>query len=397
MKTNNEQKDNRKHLAALSAASFLNDFGSDVIYPIWPKFILLLTGTNMAILGLIDGLGDTIVSISQALSGYVSDRLGKRRIFIWTGYLLGGISRLGYALSTTWQQVIPFRILDRFGKIRGAPRDAMIADISTQKNRGRNFGLLRAMDNLGAVCGITTAILLFSLLGYTNLFLLAAAPSFVGALLILVVVKDRKIEKLFRGLTVRDLTPNLRLFLFLSALFALGAFSYSFLLIYADTLGFKIPFTLFEIPDIAVFYLIFTVVASLMSLPFGKLADIIGRKKVLFLSYVFWGALCLGFIYASSLVGIVLLFVLYGLHRAAAEPVSKAFVSELAPEKYRASVLGAYQLVVGFSALPASLIAGILWTGFGMQTPFYVSIILTCAATLLLLFVREQTNIIVES
>ncbi|MGB9134022.1 MAG: MFS transporter [Candidatus Bathyarchaeia archaeon] len=389
MKTNNEQKDNRKHLAALSAASFLNDFGSDVIYPIWPKFILLLTGTNMAILGLIDGLGDTIVSISQALSGYVSDRLGKRRIFIWTGYLFGGTSRLGYALSTTWQQVIPFRILDRFGKIRGAPRDAMIADISTQKNRGRNFGLLRAMDNLGAVCGITTAILLFSLLGYANLFLLAAAPSFIGALLILVVVKDRKIEKLFRGLTLRDLTPNLRLFLFLSALFALGAFSYSFLLIYADTLGFKIPFTLFEIPDIAVFYLIFTVVASLMSLPFGKLADIIGRKKVLFLSYVFWGALCLGFIYASSLVGIVLLFVLYGLHRAAAEPVSKAFVSELAPEKYRASVLGAYQLVVGFSALPASIIAGILWTGFGMQTPFYVSVILTCAATLLLLFVRE--------
>lgn len=389
MKTNNEQKDNRKHLAALSAASFLNDFGSDVIYPIWPKFILLLTGTNMAILGLIDGLGDAIASTSQALSGYVSDRLGKRRIFIWTGYLFGGTSRLGYALSTTWQQVIPFRILDRFGKIRGAPRDAMIADISTQKNRGRNFGLLRAMDNLGAVCGITTAILLFSLLGYANLFLLAAAPSFISALLILVVVKDRKIEKLFRGLTARDLTPNLGLFLFLSALFALGAFSYSFLLIYADTLGFKIPFTLFEIPDIAVFYLIFTVVASLMSLPFGKLADIVGRKKVLLLSYVFWGALCLGFIYASSLVGIILLFVLYGLHRAAAEPVQKAFVSELAPEKYRASVLGAYQLVVGFSALPASIIAGILWTGFGMQTPFYVSIILTCAATLLLLFVRE--------
>ena len=389
METKAERNEDRKHLAVFSIASFLNDFGSDIVYPVWPKFVLLLAGTNMALLGLIDGLGDAMVSISQALSGYLSDRLGKRKVFIWTGYLFGGTSRIGYALSTAWQQLIPFRILDRVGKIRGAPRDAMIADISTRRNRGRNFGLLRAMDNLGAVCGTTTAILLFSLLGYTNLFLLAAAPSLVATLLILKVVKDRKTEKLFKGLTLRDLTPNLRLFLFLSVVFALGAFSYSFLLIYADNLGFRTASTDLEVPVIAVFYLIFTVVASLMSLPFGKLADNVGRKKVLLLSYVFWGVLCLGFIYANSLEGVILLFALYGLHRAAAEPVQKAFVSELAPRNYRASVLGAYQLVVGLSALPASLVAGILWAGFGMRTPFFLSFALTCVATLLLLFVHE--------
>lgn len=380
----------RKFLTVFSLASFLNDFGSDMIYPIWPRYVILLSGANVAILGLLDGLGAAIVSISQAFAGYVSDRLGKRKIFIWTGYLFGSTSRIGYALSTAWQHLIPFRVLDRFGKIRGAPRDAIVADISAQENRGRNFGLLRAMDNLGAVCGVIACILLFSILGYTSLFLLAAVPSLISVLLILIFVKDRKTRKLFKGLSLKDLTSNLQLFMFLSAVFALAAFSYSFLLVYADDLGLKIPFTLFEIPDVAVFYLIFTVVASLMSLPFGKLADIIGRKAVLFLSYVFWGTLCLGSVYVNSLAGLVLLFVLYGLHGAAVEPVQRAFVSELAPEKYRASVLGAYQLVVGLFALPASMVAGILWTHFGMYAPFYFSFILTCLAALLLLFVREK-------
>jgi len=385
-----EQK--RTFLTVFSLASFLNDFGSDIIYPIWPKYVVLLSGANMEALGLIDGLGEAIVSISQALSGYISDRLGKRKIFIWTGYLFGSASRIGYAFSTAWQHLIPFRVLDRFGKIRGAPRDAIVADISTQQNRGRNFGLLRAMDNLGAVCGIIISILLFSTLGYTNLFLLAAVPSLIGAILILIFIKDRKTKKLFKGLSLKDLTFNLKLFLFLSAVFALGTFSYSFLLIYADSLGFEIAFPFFEIPDIAVFYLIFTVVASLTSLPFGKLADRMGRKAVLLLSFVFWGALCWGFIHVNSLAGIVILFLLYGLHKGAADPAQRAFVSELAPERYRASVLGAYQLVVGLFALPASVIAGVLWTSLGAYTPFYLSLILTCLAILLLLFVREKKS-----
>ncbi len=388
--TDNRDEKSRTYLAVFSIASFLNDFGSDIIYPLWPTFVVLFSGANMAVLGLIDGLGDAIASISQSLSGYVSDRVGRRKVFIWTGYLFGSTSRVGYALSAAWQHLIPFRVLDRFGKMRGAPRDAIVADVSTRENRGRNFGLLRAMDNLGAVCGITTSILFFSVLGYTNLFLLASIPSLIGALLILIFIKDKKTGKLFKGLSLKDLTFNLKLFLFLSAIFALGAFSYSFLLVYADFSGFKIPFTLFQIPDVAVFYLIFTVVASLMSLPFGKLADMVGRKAVLALSFVFWGALCWGFIYVSSLAGLVLLFVLYGLHRAAAEPVQKAFVSELAPERYRASVLGAYQLVVGLFALPASVIAGILWTQFGAHAPFYFSFISACSAIALLLFVREK-------
>ncbi len=378
-----KQKETRRFMTVFSSASFLNDFGSDMIYPIWPLFVTEFLKANMAVLGLIDGLGNAIVSISQAGSGYLSDRIRKRKIFIWTGYLCGSASRVGYALSTAWQHLVPFRILDRSGKIRGAPRDAIVADISTRENRGRNFGLLRTMDHLGAACGVIVSILFLSYLGYRSLFLLASIPSLIGALLIFVFVKDRKTKEIHKGLSLKDLTPNLKLFLILSTVFALGSFSYSFLQVYAREFG-------FEEWVVQVLYLIFTVTASLMSLPFGKLADKVGRKFVLVLSYSLWGALCLCFVLIRSYVGVVLLFVLYGLHLGAIQPVQRTFVSELSPTEHRASILGTFQMIVGLSALPASVVAGLLWVNFGMSAPFYFSLGLTSLTVALMLFVKEQ-------
>jgi len=378
-----DSRETKKTMTVFSLASFLNDFGSDIIYPIWPLFVLSFVGVDMAILGFIDGLGDAIVSISQAVSGYFSDKIGKRKIFIWTGYLFGSASRVGYAISTQWQHLIPFRILDRSGKIRAAPRDAIIADISTDENRGTNFGLLRTMDNLGAVCGIITCILLVNYLGYAHLFLLASIPSIIGATLVIIFIKDKKTEKIFKGISFKDLTSNLKLFLFLSAIFAIGSFSYSFMLIFAQLAGFEKTF-------VPVLYLVFTAVASLMSLPFGKLADIVGRKLVLTLSYIIWVLMCTGFILIESLFGIALLFVLYGLHKGAIEPVQKTLISELSPERYRASMLGAFQLVIGICALPASVIAGFLWDSLGRFAPFTLSLGLAIVATILLLFVKEK-------
>ncbi len=364
-------------------ASFLNDFGSDMIYPIWPLFVTTILGANMAVLGLIDGLGEAIVSLSQAGSGYLSDRLRKRKVFIWTGYLFGATSRIGYALSTLWQHLIPFRILDRSGKIRGSPRDAIVADVSTKENRGRNFGLLRAMDNLGAVSGILTCILLFGYLGYKNLFFLASVPSLISVALVLVFIKERKTERIYKGLSLKDLTPNFKLFLLLSALFALGSFSYSFLLVYAKEFGFEESATIF-------LYLEFTAVASIMSFPFGKLADKLKRKTVLILSYVLFGLMCFGFIYVKTYLGIIMLFAAYGLHKAAIDPVQRTLVSELSPAEYRASTLGAFQMVTGLCALPASLLAGLLWVNFEKFAPFYFSLSLTALATILMLFVKES-------
>jgi MFS family permease len=381
------EKKTKKTLRVFALAAFLNDFGSDMIYPVWPLFLTTILNADMVVLGLIDGLGDAIVSISNAASGYAADKIGRRKVFVWTGYLFGSASRVGYALSTMWQHVIPFRILDRAGKIRGAPRDAIIADLSVDDNRGRNFGLLRAMDNLGAVCGIVVCVLFVSFFGlsqYKNLFLTAAVPSTIGAILVLILIKETKLSgmRLYKGIRLKDLNRNLRLFLLLSSLFALGSFSYSFLLIYAGGS--------FQPAVLPLLYLVMTATASVFSLPFGKLSDRIGRKSVLLLSFAFWGLTSLGFILIQNYLGIIFAFVLYGLHKGALEPVQRAFVSELAPQEYRASYLGGFQMVLGVCALPSSLIAGLLWDEIGPSVPFYFSLVLTILATVMLVCVKEK-------
>jgi len=378
-------KEKNRTVKVLAWASFLNDMGADMIYAVWPLFVTVFLGASMSVLGFIDGLGDAIVSLSQAASGYISDRIRKRKVFIWLGYFFGSMSRIGYAFSKTWHVLIPFKVLDRGGKIRDAPRDAVVADISEKKNRGRHFGIMRMMDNLGSLCGTTAAILFFGFLGYKRLFLIAAIPSLIGVLLILLIIKEKKSEriKIRGGVSFRDLDRNFKLMLLLSAFFALGAFSYSFLMIYAKDAGFKILF-------VPVLYLTFTAFAFMFSIPFGRLSDKIGRKPVLAISYVLWAMVCLSFIFFKSYIAILLIFVLYGLHKASWEMVRRTFVSELAPKKYRGTGLGAFQMVIGICALPSSFIAGILWDKVGKFVPLYLSLALTAVALILLTFVKEK-------
>lgn len=380
-----EKKEQRKVITGLSFASFFHDVGSDMVFSVWPLFVTQVLGANMVILGLIDGIGDAIVSISGAVGGYISDKVRKRKIFVWTGFLFGSIARVGYALSPTWQWLIPFRLLDRSGKIRTAPRDAILSDISTITNRGGRFGILRAMDNLGAVVGILIAIFLLPVLGFTNLFLLAAIPSIIAVIFIIVLIKEPKTiqNKIFKGVQFKDFTTNLRLLTVLSSIFALGAFSYSFLLLFANQLG----MTTYEIPWL---YLLFTLVAALVSIPFGKLSDKIGRKNVLFLSYAFWAIVLVLLLFIQNVLSIILGFIFYGLHKGAFDPVQKTFVAELAPTDYVASTLGAFQMVVGLISLPASLMAGLLWETFNPFVPLYVSLGLTMLSGLLLFFVKEK-------
>ncbi|MGA2360856.1 MAG: MFS transporter [Candidatus Aminicenantales bacterium] len=378
-------EETEKTVRTFAAASFLNDFGSDIIAPVWPMFVTQVLRANMSALGLLDGLGEALVSLSQAVSGYISDKIRKRKIFVWTGYLCGSASRLGYAVASVWQHLIPFKVLDRVGKMRGAPRDAMVADISTDRNRGSHFGLMRAMDNFGAVFGITTCILLLNIVGLRTLFALAAIPSVIGAVLILVRIKEEKPteRKIYKGLSLRHIDRNLALYFGVNAVFALGAFTYSFLLIYARTVGFKVGF-------VPVLYLVFTASAALLSLPFGRLSDRIGRKAVLFLSFGFWAAVCVGVILIRGMFLVPAIFVLYGVHKAALEPVQRTLVAELCIPEFRASIIGGFQLVVGLCALPASLGAGWLWDHVGRTAPFLISAGLTAVAAALLFFVKER-------
>ncbi len=381
----NAKKRTHKTIKVFAAASFLNDLGSDMIYPIWPLFVTTILSANMVALGFLDGLGEALVSISQAGSGYLSDKIKKRKIFIWLGYLFGSISRLGYALSSVWPQLIPFRIMDRLGKIRSAPRDAVVADMSEDTTRGKNFGFLRAMDNLGAVAGILVCTVLINLIGFRFLFALAAIPSLFSALFIIFLIKEKKSNqtKHFEGISLKDLSKNFRLFLFLSSVFSLGTFSYSFLLVYANKFGFRMSF-------IPVLYLIYAASASLFSYPFGRLSDKIGRKPVLMFSFFMWAVVCLIFIANKNRFMIILAFVLYGAHKGALDPVQKTFVSELAPRQYRASCLGGFQMVTGLCALPASFVAGVLWERVGFYWPLNFSLILTSIAAGLLFFIKKR-------
>ncbi|MEO0087112.1 MAG: MFS transporter [candidate division WOR-3 bacterium] len=384
------EKEKKKVVKIFAFASFLNDLGSDIIYPLWPLFIKSLKA-NMVALGLVDGIGDAVVSLSSFFSGYLADRIKKRKIFVWLGYLFGSLSRIGYALAKFWPILIPLKILDRAGKIRQAPRDAIIADISTDSDRGRNFGFLRAMDNFGAVCGIIIAILFFKLLGFRKLFFLAALPSLIGAFLIILFIKERKIERKKEGkildFSFKFFDRNYYLYLFSSSLFSLSYFSYSFLLIYANNFGFRET-------SIPLFYLIFTLTASLFSLPFGKLADKTSRKFTLFLGYLFWLITIFGFIYLKSKSLLFFIFLFYGLNKAALEPSQKALVSELSPIDFRATGIGFFQMINGIIALLSSFIAGILWEIFNMKAPFYFSFLLTILATIILLFVKEKRHLI---
>lgn len=387
MKTTVERNssEEKRIIRVFALASFLNDFGSDMIYPVWPLFVTQVLKANMFVLGFIDGLGEAIVSLSQALSGYISDRLRRRKIFIWVGYLLGALSRIGYALSPTWKHLIPLRIIDRGGKIRSAPRDAIIAEVSTDFNRGRNFGLLRAMDHLGAVGGILVCILLINFIGYRKLFMLAAVPTIIGTILIILFIKEQKPDssRLYKGFDFRHLDLNLKILFTLSAIFSLASFSYSFLLVFAQEFGFKTSL-------VPVLYLIYSSFAFLTSTPFGQLADKIGRKKVMWTGYGIWVLVCLSFLLGESKLILTLAFILYGVHKGALEPVSKTLVAELAPPQFKASILGAFQMVIGLCALPASLIAGLLWDYWGKLAPFILSLLLTLVAIILLFMVKEK-------
>ncbi len=374
----------KKTVRTFAIASFLNDLGSDIINPVWPLFVTQVLKANMAALGFLDGLGEAIVSLSQAAAGHYSDKIRKRKVFIWTGYLCGAVSRLGYAASFLWQHLIPFRVLDRAGKIRGAPRDAMLADISTDANRGGHFGLLRAMDNLGSVAGALLSIALINVLPFRLLFALAAIPSLIGAALVLKNIREVRspAARVFKGLSFKDIDRNLALYIILNAVFALGAFTYSFLLIFAKSSGFRTG-------SIPVLFLIYSAAAAFLSYPFGRLSDKLGRKPVLFMAFGAWAAVCAGVIFARGPAAVVGLFVLFGVHKAALDPVQRTMAAELAPQPRRASVLGGFQMVIGLCAFPASLAAGFFWDKAGRQAPFFLSLGLTAAAAVLLVFVRE--------
>jgi MFS family permease len=371
-----------KTVKLLGSSSFFNDLGAEMVTPILPFFITSLGGTG-AMVGTLSGLREGLPSLFKLLGGWLSDYVGKRRPFIFAGYIISILFRFLVGLSTSWQQLLTFVSFERLGKSRDAPRDAIIAHIS--KSKGINFGFHQTMDTLGALVGTLVVIFLFWYLkfDFKTIIFIASGVSIL-ALIPLFFVKDhraRPIKKtLLEGIHLLD--KKLKYFILVASIFALANFGlYLFLILRVQELtgSYIIPLA---------FYALFNLVYAIFLLPFGRLSDQIGRKKVLFLGYSLFFIVSFSFIFITNLVGIALLFAFYGLVYAITQSNQRAFVADMAG-KMKGTALGFYYLIVGLVSILAGVVAGILWDINPAIMFSYLSVV-SIVSIILLFFVKEK-------
>jgi len=336
-----------------------------------------------AFLGAIEGVAESTVSILKLFSGWLSDRLGKRKVFILIGYVLATFSRPLIAISTSGWQVLGIRFSDRFGKgLRGSPRDAMIADSCSSAERGKCFGFQRTMDHGGAIVGPLIASLLLLLLShnYRSVFLLSAVPGLVSLLAVILGVIEKKplampLQKPQLNLSLFD--KRFKIFLLIIILFTLGNSSDAFLILRAGQLGVA-PYL------ISILWAVLHLVKMISSLTAGIISDRKGRRMVIISGWLIYTLVYLGFAFASNSVQAWILFALYGLYFGFTEGVERAFVADLVPVEFWGTAYGAYHFAIGIAALPASLLMGFLWQIFGPAFAFSVGAALAFLASIFL-------------
>jgi MFS family permease len=364
-----------------SAAALLNDLGADAIRPFWPAFVTAVLGAPVAVLGLLDGIGEAISYGSRFPAGWLSDKMRRRKPLIWLGYFFAAIARLGYAIAPAVAWLFPLKAVERLGKLRDPPRDALLADVTPRRHRGQAFGTLHAMDRLGAAIGPVLGLVLFAALSYRGLFLVAAVPSLIGAAAVAWLVHEHRPKPL--KLNARNMLGHrFKLLTVLSALFALGWISLSFMTLHATV---KQGTPLLLAPAL---FIAMSLAATMSSAFFGKLSDRIGRRKSLLISYAIYPAVALGFLGAeiagiTGAAGIAIstvLFASYGLHFGAMTALQSAFVADIVPSASRAYASGSFQAVFGFSALAASIAAGLLWDIVAPAAAFGYAFIVSAAA-----------------
>jgi MFS family permease len=366
----------------LGTSSFFNDTASDMITPILPFYIIALGGSGIAV-GALSGLREGLSSIFKVLGGWDSDRIGKRKVFIFLGYIISILSRITLIFAKSVGVILSMVSIERLGKLRDPPRDVLLS--TAAKKRGKSFAFHQMMDNLGGIVGTLLVIFLFWKLNFTfpKIILIAAIIS-VFSLVPLLFVKEPKTKKikknLFKGIKLLD--PKLKYFIFVSSVFTLANFGlYIFLILLAKEVSGSIVFAM-------AMYALFMLVYALFIIPFGKLSDRIGRKKVLFLGYLLFFLLSFGFIYCDSIFGIVILFSLYGLVYAITHSNEKALVSDLSGEM-KGTAIGFYYAVMGITSIAGGIIAGLLWN-IEPKLMFTYLTIIGLLALILLNFIKED-------
>jgi len=395
---------------ALGVVSFFTDFSSEMIYPLLPVFLTTTLGAGAVALGVIEGIAESTASLLKVVSGAWTDRTRRRKPFLLAGYGLAGAARPLIGLAAAWPMVLGIRFLDRAGKgLRSAPRDALIADVTAGDRRGAAYGLHRAMDHAGAVAGPLAAAALLTGAGVAlrDVFLLAVFPAAVVMLVLLLAVREKRLETEAGGKPLpadpapaattgaaasgrpaqetpdgrRPLTETsaggrlggwlgwgefparLRVLLLAVFVFTLGNSTDAFLLLTMKDAGLSGA-------SIALLWSLHHVVRMVATYFGGRSSDRAGHGTLLLLGWLFYACVYLAFGWVDSRPLLIAIFLAYGIYFGLTEPAEKAWVADLAPARLRGRAFGSYHFVVGLGALPASLLFGLLWTEFGRTAAF---------------------------
>ena len=363
----------------LGVVSFLTDLSSEMIFSVFAIFFTTIAGASAALLGLIEGLADLSASSLQYWAGWMSDRSGKRKVFVIAGYGFSTLAKLILLVSSSLAGLALFRILERLGKgFRGAPRDAWLSSIAGHATRGHAFGVHKALDKSGAVLGPLVAYGLLWWLGesagtYAVLFMVAFVPAVLSVVMLTRIPEQPATPHVREPVAEnwRQLSVGFKRFLWPAGVFALGYFSLGFILLKAHGVGFGVT-------DIVLLYALFNITCVVFAPWVGKLGDKVGRRHIVLLGYAVYAFINVWLMVASTQWEMLAVFALYGFFYAIDESQSKAFIADLEPDR-RASAMGIYGLVTGSLYLPASLVAGALWT-ISPQWAFAGSAVLSVVA-----------------
>ncbi|WP_457567502.1 MFS transporter [Desulfurobacterium sp.] len=380
-----------RNVVLLGLVSLLNDMSSEMIAPIIPGYLLDVLKLQEVMSGVVVGLIESLSSILKVVFGYLSDRFQNRKLFVGAGYSISTFSKAMLGFTKSWIDFLFFRILDRVGKgIRTAPRDALIAE-SAGAGSGRAFGFHRMMDTFGAVLGPLVALGILTFLktkgisSYRTVFFFSAVPGVLAVVIIAIFVRDtgKKVKKKVKKIIFIE-KREVRYFLAVVAVGALGRYSYAFVLWKARVLGYSLM-------DNLLFYALFNLVYAVFSYPAGILADIFGKKRVLLFGFFIGGFASLSFCMADNLLTLVVAFILYGVYVAVDDTVPVSFMADVAGEKEKGTVIGTYHTIFGAFLFPASVVAGFLWRFVNIDAAFLFAAAMSFAAFLMLLGLKTTS------
>ncbi|ORX22501.1 MFS transporter [Thermoanaerobacterium sp. PSU-2] len=366
--TNSKKEVVISNIVLIGMVSLLIDMSTEMVYPIVPLFLTATLRASPAIVGIIEGIAESIASILKVFSGYIGDKYKNKKVLTFIGYAASVIYKILLLLAGSWIGVLIARIIDRTGKgIRTAPRDALIAQSSEKDKLGGSYGLHKMLDMAGSSVGAFIAFIIVTIgLKYKVAFMWSIIPAILGIIIIPFIKEDKSKKQKSEKLTFKNLNLSLKLKLYLAVIFIfnLGNSSNTFLLLKAQNLGFSSPYVM-------LLYLVFNVSTSLLAIPSGKLSDKFGRRLILVSGYAIYGLVYLGFALSNSKIIIFLLFIFYGAYTAFISGAERAFVAEVSPDKYKGTVLGIYGMMQGIGLLLASIIAGAMWVHISPDAPFW--------------------------